>query len=371
MSTPFLNWRKLRYLKLKANGIKDWTKARLTGPSPEQGGAPRGFFSGLAMVVEGRIQGEVFPQKQKVPVPQPNSEIITYGLGQASGESSPFYFRMPSTRLLGPGLVPHDERGFACEEAMFGPQRWSDPVLKGGAAVQAEFLPGSWISLVSRWDDGSNYYHWISDSLSRLVIKSHLPPKIGILLRPSARPFVLDSLAELGLGDRIRFTESDHLVVEDFHFLSPGARSGCCNPIGYSWLRETFMPVTDVCDKDILITRRAATRTSCGLEELEEALESKGWSVVDPSQLTFREQVNLFSKASRVVGIHGAGMTNIIWTPSGTAVTELMPNTFRNACYQAISLAIGNSHKIVHCPANKRGDMEISRQIIDDLLLTI
>lgn len=53
---------------------------------------------------------------------------------------------------------------------------------------------------------------------------------------------------------------------------------------------------------------------------VSDAFAAEGYDTVDPGRMTIDEQIALFSEATSVVGALGAGMTNILFTPSGTNV---------------------------------------------------
>jgi capsular polysaccharide biosynthesis protein len=88
------------------------------------------------------------------------------------------------------------------------------------------------------------------------------------------------------------------------------------------------VPDSDATQRDkLFLTRRsAATRTLANGEEIEDLVRRYGFSVVDTSELGLREQVELFSNAGFVVGIHGAGLTNLVFRKNAPlTLLELFP----------------------------------------------
>lgn len=49
------------------------------------------------------------------------------------------------------------------------------------------------------------------------------------------------------------------------------------------------------------------------MEEIKELVTKFGFEVVDSSQLSLEQQISLFSESSDIIGIHGAGLTNVIF----------------------------------------------------------
>lgn len=64
-----------------------------------------------------------------------------------------------------------------------------------------------------------------------------------------------------------------------------------------------------------------------------EEVRNRGYEMVPPGMLNFNEQIQIFRSARIVVGVHGAGMTNIIFCEPGTIVYELVPAHYANSCF--------------------------------------
>jgi len=109
-----------------------------------------------------------------------------------------------------------------------------------------------------------------------------------------------------------------------------------------SFLRERFLPLAkQVRVNRIFISRRyAARRRLLNESEIETRLRQAGFKTVALEELSFREQVSLFASASIIVATHGAGLGNLVFTPPGAKVLELVSPTFINHCYQKLAGAM-------------------------------
>lgn len=59
--------------------------------------------------------------------------------------------------------------------------------------------------------------------------------------------------------------------------------------------------------------------------EIEEVLKQHRFAIVDPALMSFAEQVSLFTRARYLIGVHGAGMTNMIFRKDqDTGVLEIV-----------------------------------------------
>jgi capsular polysaccharide biosynthesis protein len=74
---------------------------------------------------------------------------------------------------------------------------------------------------------------------------------------------------------------------------------------------------------------------------LVEVLQSRGFTIVDPAELTFAEQVHLSGAAEMVVGSHGAALANLVFCSRGTSVVEIFSPGRVNVCYWALANQVG------------------------------
>jgi capsular polysaccharide biosynthesis protein len=70
---------------------------------------------------------------------------------------------------------------------------------------------------------------------------------------------------------------------------------------------------------------------------------------VDPGALDFEGQVRTFAGASVVLGVHGAGLTNVIWSGPDASVIELIPELIEDAGYRFMCNLLGTRHEALIC----------------------
>jgi capsular polysaccharide biosynthesis protein len=78
--------------------------------------------------------------------------------------------------------------------------------------------------------------------------------------------------------------------------------------------------------------------------ELLPILKARGFEVVAPGQLSFRDQVSLFMWADAVVGPHGAGLTNILFAPKSNRVLEIFPANKVKNTYLLLAHSLGQTY---------------------------
>ena len=102
-------------------------------------------------------------------------------------------------------------------------------------------------------------------------------------------------------------------------------------------------------------------------------LRERGFETVAPGLLPLREQAALFASASHVVGPHGAGLTNILFSPSNARVLELFPSTRFKNTYFLLAKSRGQMYRaIVGGPGDRREwfdvDAHAFKQALDEIL---
>lgn len=278
------------------------------------------------------------------------------GMRQHDYQPWPGFWALASdARVVGRLRQWRDPKGNMCLEDNFGRARrnwskeggfWSQVWLEG-----PERLEGAWMSTLSLWSDGRNYYHWLTDSLTRLMFREHLPESTKIFIPENAARFVTETLDLMEVSDQCEVPKSKNLLPERFYFCAPTAMTGAHNPIGYDWLRTAFRPHMGEAGSGppVFFTRRSVTRIPPLLKQLEDFFSRAGFQIVDCGQLAVREQIRIASSASAIAGIHGAAMTNLLWAAPGTRVIELFQPDFLNACYEQIAFQgrLGYSWKIL------------------------
>jgi len=94
--------------------------------------------------------------------------------------------------------------------------------------------------------------------------------------------------------------------------------------------------------------------------ELEERLQSNGFRIVHCENISFRDQVGIFSGAKFIVGLHGAGLSNMVWADPPCKVLEIFPHGFFNDCYARLALTLSFEYEYVECaPGSGRIPIDI------------
>ncbi len=185
------------------------------------------------------------------------------------------------------------------------------------------------------------FFHWMVEILPRLLLSAVISQELGgtlLLLQPE-RNYQTETLRALLDSANVVYTEPAILHCEEVAFvdhvflqlpthraLSPQAA------IAFDALLSAFGHVNVEREKGlrIYVSRRdAARRHVLNEQDLDTVFEALGFTVVTLSDMSVAQQAHLFRRAEMVMGLHGAGLTNIGFCFPGTPVIEILPAAHR------------------------------------------
>lgn len=204
---------------------------------------------------------------------------------------------------------------------------------------RVKYLKGTYLWLTDDWS--YNYYHWTFDILIK-IRNVDADPEIPVLVPASFsrnNRFVIQSLESMGF--RVMETE-EHIAYIVGKTLT-GSMPSYFDSRALRELRDrSLQSCISVQKNDIpvrlFISRKHAPRRGL-LNEFEVAslLKRYGFVVCTPESMTWQEQVELFRNAEVIVGMHGAGLSNMIYAASAQLVIEFRAKAHENNLFMNLS----------------------------------
>jgi capsular polysaccharide biosynthesis protein len=193
----------------------------------------------------------------------------------------------------------------------------------------------------------SGYYHWICDVLTRIHrIRDVINNEIFFILPSEMPAWKTRSLELLGINSNqcVQYFGKRPWKVESLLYASPVAMTGDQEETSLRWVRDTILyrvlgPATrpKATRKIYLARKNTWSRNLINEQQIIPLLFERGFEVIDCAQLSFDEQVRIFSEAICVIGPHGAGMTNILWAQPGLKVFEIFEHKAVRRCYWSMA----------------------------------
>ena len=192
-----------------------------------------------------------------------------------------------------------------------------------------------------------NYYHWCTEALPRLfVIKDHVS-NINLILPYDLSKFHLQTLDFFNI-DSITYCDEHELVAAPLlHFTSytsPGF--GCHNPKLIRDMSAFFKRKTNASghvshSRNIYTSRSKSLKRKCINEDkLLHLLKKFDFEIVVPDNLSVIEQINLFSNAKNVLGVHGSSFVNCLFMNKDSVVFDLIENNHNDLCFFNLACAL-------------------------------
>ena len=204
---------------------------------------------------------------------------------------------------------------------------------------------------------GMNYFHWITDCLTRLVFAKN-SIKINKVILPKSFEnidYVTDSLKALNFTP-LFYSPNEKIIVKELFLPTKSAPTGNYGE-DLLHLRKMFLSkslqVTDPDYEKIYISRKfSKIRSLSNEKEVSNYLRGKGYKVLFTEELSLNEQINIFKSCKTLISLHGAGLTNQLFMPINSRVIEIrLEDQQKNNAYFSMSNIL--NHKYFYLNAKK------------------
>jgi hypothetical protein len=213
-------------------------------------------------------------------------------------------------------------------------------------------VPGSRLSGEFVFLPNNSYYHWLVEDLPVFLKSLAVTHRAKVLLPGNSAPYVRE-VAEL-IDNEIVLMDSPVRVER---LVMTGKTGGMGSPLAgltphpsdVAILREFFAkhqePAAD--ERKLYLSRVGQKRSPVNEAALQLEMEKQGFARFDGTGMSLLAQVKLFSSARQLIGMHGAALSNIVWTPAGADVCEIFSSTYMPSCYSALTAIRGGHYTAV------------------------
>jgi capsular polysaccharide biosynthesis protein len=196
---------------------------------------------------------------------------------------------------------------------------------------------------------GNGYYHFLTEVLPSVLELSKEPYTIYCM--PSK--FTVPVFRWFGIENDVEFAKPPiNQTTFEQPYIECGNPSlqkiGLIRNIVKKKLKDKFEKT-----KGILIYRRESSRQILNHDDLLKCLVNAfpylEWITFDT--LPFSETADLFAQAAIIVGPHGAGLTNMLFSEN-CKIYEFVPLEKPNVCYWHLSELLGHQYTMIPCRTN-------------------
>lgn len=228
---------------------------------------------------------------------------------------------------------------------------------KEKALSQTSIVPKKSIGTIAQGSLGLpsiNYYHltthWLANSIE--LSKKSYPAILS--------PFSHSLASEISSFYKLPVQITPHrwVRVEKLAMINLG-QIGYLHPYDLKVISSEKGKIQSA-ERKIYVSRINSSRSIPGEEILERKLFELGFQIIRAEDLSYENQVNIFSTAELIVGPHGAGLVNAVYAVRAK-ILELMPANRINRCIEWQSKVCGHGYERIIYEASEKPSSLIAR----------
>ncbi len=194
----------------------------------------------------------------------------------------------------------------------------------------------------------SEYFHWLTDALPRFIAVSKMTDEPLILLPEAYRQksYIRETIELLKLQAHY-FKPGRRLFVKTLLVAEHTAPTGNYNKKLINELREWWLKGnTAIPGKKIYVSRaKAGKRKVLNEAAVIEQVTRYGYEVHYFEAYSLDEQVHLLASTRCLIGLHGAGLTNMLFMKAGGQVLEIRnEDDTHNNCFFSLASDLGHDY---------------------------
>lgn len=334
---------------------------------------------GLQMVTREQLAREIdkyhtlsFGNEESILAPEPVGvedvpEIVHPIIGQVTLQK-PFVAEVRNVQLVGIAAIGFDAQDRILAETIWPTEPNTVPpfedlhvqtfiVKKTAREANVQFDLAC--SLVNRFN--KVYGHWMIDCLMRLEGLEYYEKQTGqksvLIISPNPTQWQVDSLKLLGY-ESDDYIEWNHKKVNVQKLIVPSLRrqGGWTEPSACQWLKERMLsnlpagetPRFPISPRIYIARPKGAGRQIINEEEVLEVLSPLGFVSYTPEEMSFSEEVRLFSQAEAIVATHGSGLINMLFSRKKPVIIDLFSSWYSPTFFR-LSASLGFKYAYLQC----------------------
>jgi capsular polysaccharide biosynthesis protein len=246
----------------------------------------------------------------------------------------------------------------------------------------AKYIPDTTVAALV-YDDwsASNYYHWMIESLPKLIMIKHAYPDCLLIVPDEAPGYIVETIrlmsfnnlyllprdwsaivkvSRLVLPEQVYYEEDEEYLLNQ-HRKRPvstnklpvtGAEAlhgqELISLVQQKLLQHFTRP--SKAHRKIFISRsKQKLRRLVNEEEVLVVLEKYGFEMKFFEEMGFHEQLQLMQETVVFISVHGSNMVNMLFLQKGATVIELMNREYLNDAYYLLSSSLQLAYYSVPC----------------------
>ena len=194
------------------------------------------------------------------------------------------------------------------------------------------------------------YFHWVLDTLPKILYAKKINANFTFILPESLKQkFIIDSLKKFNI--KFIFIKRDYkYLFENITYIGELYPSGSPRKEVLENLRKNIKFKKKNIERIYISRNKSNRRKIINENALIKILKKYKFKILYTEKIKFKRQIEIFSKANLVIGLHGAGITNIVWMKKNSQLFEIKPekDLFLN-CYFNLANALKINYHYLIC----------------------
>lgn len=294
-------------------------------------------------------------------------EEDTARFGRPEGDAEHYIFATAEKRMTRPAIRIHtfSEAEFAIDAAAAGVEQHYLRDAQGRCVV--EFCNGITpfrdppvrldkpvAVLDDRFSGTMNICHFLLDHVTRIHLYDRVSGGDCLFFAVDQFRYYREIIEILGLGNRFVEVPSRRITISAPQILMSSNTSKdfrhpahLCAPWAIGFLRSKLCvaPARAPARRWYISRSDARGRSVVNEDAVKAVLRRHGFEDLVLSGRSAAEQIRLFSEAEAVIGVHGAGLTNVLFAPPTCKVLEILPPLVATPAYWMLATSIGQRYR--------------------------
>lgn len=218
-----------------------------------------------------------------------------------------------------------------------------------------------------------NYYHFLLEILPRLFVIKNKAADLKLVINKNIPSFVKEYIDLFGFKEIVYIQDNEIAKVENIIFSTYLSRGLAYNENVIKemafWLREKLYDTnfTNAPEKIFISRDNAKYRKTVNEDEVFSFLQKKGFVKFNLDEPNIKAQANFFKNAKYIIGSHGAGFSNMIFSKDCKTAIDIIHEQHPQDCFYNLSNCFDIDYIYFQCKGTGANSYANNDDIIVDL----
>jgi capsular polysaccharide biosynthesis protein len=240
-------------------------------------------------------------------------------------------------------------------------------------------VKGNCLVVSHSWYD--NYYHWFIEIMPRLFLLKEETAAYTLLIHANLKPFHKEILAffnfkeivfikddELAYASSVTFPSFNHSDKKEnltTTFSDPAMNKLLMQNMSKWIVSKTANQLTEKHLKIYISREKALYRKVLNEKELTDFLMTQGFAILYFEEYEFWKQVQLMQHAKIVIGLSGAGLSNILFMQKGSHVINFSHINLHEFCFYNVANCMDVNYAHILCQGNQKANAAFNDIVVN------